>query len=73
MISLLLIKETENKVADALSRKLEEEEPHEAVLTMISFPTPDWVEELKASYGGLVEAQQPISSLSSSSDQPKGF
>ncbi|XP_040988952.1 uncharacterized protein LOC121236569 [Juglans microcarpa x Juglans regia] len=37
----------DNKVADALSRKSEEES---ATLALISFPTPLWLEELKQSY-----------------------
>lgn len=41
----------ENKVANALSRKLEEEMSLEALLAMISFPTPNWVEELRPIMG----------------------
>lgn len=34
----------ENKVADALSRR---EEVNAGTLSMITFPTPEWIEELK--------------------------
>jgi hypothetical protein len=41
----------DNKVADALSRLSDSTPSHADVsISLISFPTPDWVSELKASY-----------------------
>ena len=42
----------ENVVADALSRQVPNDEvsPQKGVLCMISFPTPDWLAQLKSSY-----------------------
>lgn len=40
----------ENKVVDALSCIEEQLEVVEGSLTMISFPNPSWIEELKNSY-----------------------
>jgi hypothetical protein len=41
----------ENRVADALSRKSEEVINHEELsISLISFPTPNWIAELKQSY-----------------------
>lgn len=40
---------------------------------MISFPSPDWVEELKTSYSNLVEVNEIIASLSDNSDPSKGY
>lgn len=47
----------ENKVVDVLSKKMEDVVSHEPLLAMISFPSPEWVEELKASYRDSNEAQ----------------
>ncbi|XP_042965413.1 uncharacterized protein LOC122299304 [Carya illinoinensis] len=45
----------ENKVADALSRKMEDQISPAGVLAMISLPNPEWIEDLKASYRDSVE------------------
>lgn len=42
-------------MADALSRKHENDEKDEGMLAIISFPTPDWIEELKQSYSSSPE------------------
>jgi hypothetical protein len=39
----------ENKVADTLSRRNEEDEPV-ITLSVISYPTPEWLTDLKESY-----------------------
>lgn len=44
-----------NVVADALSRVMEREEQGEGMLVMISFSTPDWLEELKIAYDSNVD------------------
>lgn len=44
-------KKKENVVADTLSRKHEMGDRCEGLLTMISFPNIEWLEELKSSYG----------------------
>lgn len=63
----------ENKVANALSRQVEKEGSQEALLAMISFPTPRWVKELKESYRNSDEAKKLISSLYQGPDPPKGY
>ena len=57
----------ENRVANALSRKVDadlegnvEQVPSSASLCLISFPYPSWIEELKASSDFSLEAQQII-------------
>jgi len=64
----------DNKVADALSRRFEDlpEEPNLSI-SLISFPTPTWVDELKASYVTDVYTQTLLSSLQQDSGVPKGY
>lgn len=50
----------DNKVVDALSRKMEE---NSAVLALISFPTPVWLTELKQSYSESSHFTQLVESL----------
>lgn len=51
----------ENKVADALSRKHEKSDVDEGMLAIISFPTVDWIEELKQSYSSAPELLELLS------------
>lgn len=44
-------KEKENVVVDVLSKRHECVEEIEGFLALISFPNPNWLEELKGSYG----------------------
>lgn len=53
----------ENKVADTLSRKYEPEPQPEGVLAVISFPTSDWIHELKMSYSNSPELGDILSKL----------
>jgi transposase InsO family protein len=61
-------------VADALSRRFEDlpEVPNLSI-SLISFPTPTWVDELKASYGSDVHTQNLLSLLQQNSGVPKGY
>lgn len=63
----------ENKVPDAWSRKGKQGEKVEGSLTMISFPTPEWVKEPKASYKESVEMQELIANFQDSNTVLKGF
>lgn len=45
----------DNVVANALSRVMEGEEQGGGMLVMISFPTPNWLEELKIAYDSDVD------------------
>lgn len=60
----------DNRVADALSRKLEDQE---AVLAFISFPSADWIDELKSIYGSSEEIQEIINKLLQGQEGPKGY
>lgn len=57
-------------MAYALSRKMEEEV---ATLVFISFPTLDWIEELKESYDFLAEIRKIVNLLLQGAKGPKGF
>ncbi|XP_042980307.1 uncharacterized protein LOC122310468 [Carya illinoinensis] len=61
----------ENKVADALSQKMEDQLSPAGVLAMISLPNPEWIEDLKASYRDSVEMVDLITRISSNSNPPK--
>lgn len=64
----------ENKVADALSRVLEDPGlPEEATCSMLSFPTPTWLEELKLSYTTDPEAMVLLQKLQAGTEVPKGY
>lgn len=63
----------ENVVADVLSRKEEIEGKAESLLTMISFPNPEWLEELKNSYEQSLELTIVIFSLSQGRNCKKGY
>lgn len=60
----------ENKVVHALSRKYEGEE---GVLAIISFPTPDWIEELKLSYSTFPELLELLTKFQAKKEVPKGY
>jgi hypothetical protein len=64
----------ENRVADALSRKFETlSDPDEISVSLISFPTPNWVSDLKASYASDPVTQKLILALQQNLPVPKDF
>ncbi|KAK9992770.1 hypothetical protein SO802_022473 [Lithocarpus litseifolius] len=65
----------ENVVADALSRQVEAGEipSQDGILCMISFPTPDWLVQLKANYAADPFIQSILKAFQSGVDGPKGF
>jgi hypothetical protein len=64
----------ENQVADALSRQFEASFDSAVLsLSLISFPTPTWVDELKASYAQDPATQSILLSLQQNQLAPKGF
>lgn len=60
----------DNKGVDAFSRKMEEQK---VVLALISFPTTDWIGELKHSYSSSSEIEEIIDRLLKGSEGPKGY
>jgi hypothetical protein len=65
---------TENRVADALSRQFDPlTGSPELTLSLISFPTPTWVEELKASYAQDQVAHSILLNFQQNQPGPKGF
>jgi hypothetical protein len=62
----------DNRVADALSRQFEASS-NSAELSLISFPTPSWVAELKASYATDPESQSLLLALQQILLVPPGF
>ncbi|XP_042972693.1 uncharacterized protein LOC122304485 [Carya illinoinensis] len=60
----------ENVVVDALSRKNEEEQ---AILAVISFPTPLWIDELKGSYSLCLRIADIVTKLQLGEPGPKHF
>jgi len=74
MTSLSSIKRIENRVADALSRQFETPSgPAELSLSLISFPTPTWVDDLKATYAQDPETRSILLTLQQNKPGPKGF
>jgi hypothetical protein len=63
----------ENKVADALSRVFEDSGLQEPTCSLISFPTPTLLQELKLSYSTDPETQTLLQQLKDGSNVPKGF
>ena len=70
----------DNKVADALSRKMEvdnggdgDQGSHSASLCLISFPCPTWIDDLKDSYSSSNEVQQVLKQLQTDINCPKFF
>jgi hypothetical protein len=64
----------ENKVADALSRKFEDfPESDTLSISLISFPTPDWIEDLKALYSHNPDSKDLLLKLQQGLNTPKGF
>jgi hypothetical protein len=64
----------DNKVVDALSRQFEDlPEDANLNLSLISFPTPTWVEELKSSYLDDSHTMEILAQLQQGQGFPKGF
>ena len=71
----------DNLVADALSRKTNFDdcssdgvsEVHEGVLCMVSFPSPTWLTDLKASYGSDQQVQDIFQAFQLGRQVPKGY
>lgn len=64
----------ENRVADALSQKFEDSpEPNTLSISLISFPTPNWIEDLKASYLHNPDSKELLLKLQQGLNTPKGF
>ena len=65
----------ENVVADALSRQVPSDEisSQNGVLCMISFPTPDWLAQLKSSYATDAHVKSILEAFQSGKEGPKGF
>jgi len=64
----------ENRVADALSRLNDSAVLHEeASISFISFPTPDWITDLKSSYPADPHTTTLLHSLQHDNSCPKGF
>jgi hypothetical protein len=64
----------ENKVADALSCKFEDVPEIDTLsISLISFPTPDWIEDLKASYLQHPDSKELLLKLQQGLLGPKGF
>jgi len=65
---------SENRVADVLSRQFDPlTSSPELTLSLISFPTPTWVEELKASYAQDQVAHSILLNFQQNQPGPKGF
>ena len=67
--------ETINWVADALSRQVfgGGVSSQEGVLCMISFPTPDWLAQLKACYATNHSIMSKLDAFQVGKEGPKGF
>jgi hypothetical protein len=64
----------DNKVADALSRQSEfQSDPADISISLISFPTPTWVTDLKFSYQSDQQALDLLGAFQSGATIPKGF
>ena len=64
----------ENKVADALSRVFEESVvPVATTCSLISFPSPTWLEELKLSYDSDPGTTKLLHKFQLGGDVPKGY
>jgi hypothetical protein len=64
----------DNKVADGLSRQSEHlPDQDEFSISLISFPTPDWVSDLKSSYHLDAKTSSILEPLQTGADFPKGF
>lgn len=66
------IKERKNRVADALLRKGDEEKEVKGVLALITFPNPEWVDELKLSYKFSPEFAELLHKVEKIFEVPKG-
>jgi hypothetical protein len=64
----------DNKVEDGLSRQSEPvTDRDDFSISLISFPTPDWVSELKSSYHSNAKTFSILEALQTGFDYPKGF
>jgi hypothetical protein len=64
----------DNKVADALSRQSEYQlDPTDVSISLISFPTPTWVVDLKSSYQSDQQALDLLGTFQSGAAIPKEF
>lgn len=64
----------ENRVADALSQQFDaSSDSAELSLSLISFPTPTWVDDLKASYAQDPDTHSIILSLQQNQQGPRRF
>jgi hypothetical protein len=64
----------ENKVANALSRVFEEPAvPVATICSLISFPSPTWLEELKLSYDSDPGTTELLHKFQLGEDVPKGY
>ena len=70
----------DNRVADALSRKVDvdvggdgDQGSHSASLCLISFPCPTWIDDLKARYSSSYEVQQVLKQLQTENNRPEFF
>jgi hypothetical protein len=66
-------KGNENKVADALSRVFEDPGLPGPTCSLISFPTPYWLHELKLSYTTDPDTMILLQKLKDDYDTPKGY
>jgi hypothetical protein len=62
----------ENRVVDALSCQFENPN-NEVTISLISFPTPTWVDDLKSSYLQDAITRDLYSKLQQGLDTPKGY
>ena len=70
----------DNKVADALFRKMDVDDggdgdqgSHSASLCLISFPCPTWIDDLKDGYSSSGKVQQVLKQLQTDTNCPKFF
>lgn len=56
-------------MADSLSRRMGQE----AILALISFPSTDWIKELKSSYNDSDEVQEILNKLLQGDEGPKDY
>lgn len=62
----------ESRATDELYRKMNSEEDTKGLLTMIRFPTPDWIRELRKSYSLSTEFMNLLTKFQNKQEVPKG-
>lgn len=60
-------------MVDVLSKMEDSVEDEEWLLAMLIFPSPDWIEELKASYQNYEENHKLMETVQGNSNLPKEF